>query len=162
MHKLLNLVLVLQGKHEEAIRHYTAALALDKWRPEIWTSRGMAYYCVGEYESAVRDFTRYMAATQRGLLSELIQTDIFVRYLCNRCVRIEPSNPTPLFFRGRCFHKSGDLKAALVDFDAATEKARARILSMLCASAPAHMPRLLFLRFETTLTDGSLAGSGQH
>ena len=49
---------MLQGKHEEAIRHYTAALALDKWRPEIWTSRGMAYYCVGEYESAIRDFTR--------------------------------------------------------------------------------------------------------
>ena len=50
--------LLSQGKHEEAIRHYAAALALDKWRPEIWTSRGMAYYCVGEYESAVRDFTR--------------------------------------------------------------------------------------------------------
>ena len=47
-----------------------------------------------------------------------------------RCIRIEPSNPTPLFFRGRCFHKSGDLKAALVDFDDATEKARARILVM--------------------------------
>ena len=85
-----------QGKHEEAIRHYTAALALDKWRPEVWTSRGMAYYCLGEYESAVRDFTR--------------------------CVRIEPASATPLFFRGRCYHKAGDLKAALVDFDTATER----------------------------------------
>lgn len=46
------------GRHEEAVRHYTAALALDKWRPEIWTSRGMAYYCIGEYEAAARDLTR--------------------------------------------------------------------------------------------------------
>jgi Flp pilus assembly protein TadD len=47
-----------QGRHEEAIRHYTAALSLDKWRPQIWTSRGMAYYCMGEFETAARDFTR--------------------------------------------------------------------------------------------------------
>jgi tetratricopeptide (TPR) repeat protein len=102
VHKLLNLVLVLQGKHEEAIRHYTAALALDKWRPEIWTSRGMAYYCVGEYESAVRDFTRYMAATQRGLLSELIQTDIylFVIYVIGVFVSSQAT-------RHRCFSAGG-------------------------------------------------------
>ena len=44
----------MHGRHDDAIRMYTAALALDKWRPEIWTSRGMAYYCVGEYDAAVR------------------------------------------------------------------------------------------------------------
>ena len=82
-----------QGRHEEAVRHYTAALTLDKWRPEIWTSRGMAYYCTGDYEAAARDFTR--------------------------CIRIEPKRTTPVFFRARCFHKAGDLKAALADFDTA-------------------------------------------
>jgi hypothetical protein len=27
----------MHGRHDDAIRMYTAALALDKWRPEIWT-----------------------------------------------------------------------------------------------------------------------------
>lgn len=45
-------------------------------------------------------------------------------HFLGRCIRIEPTNATPMFFRARCFHKTGDLKAALSDFDATVKRVR--------------------------------------
>ena len=53
------------GKYDEAVKRFSAVLALHPKYPEALTNRGIAYDVLGDYEKAVADYTAALAIDPR-------------------------------------------------------------------------------------------------
>jgi len=55
-HDLLGVIADMREQHEEAIAHYSSAIALQPSEPSIVNNRGYSYYLSGDYDAAEADF----------------------------------------------------------------------------------------------------------
>ena len=85
-----------QGRYEEAIADYTAALAQQGQQQSIlYYYRGNAYSYLQNYEAAIADYTAVLA--------------------------LEPADPNAFYNRGNCYRRQGLLPEAVADYSSALQ-----------------------------------------
>ena len=118
-----------EGKYDEAIKHYDAAIKLNPRIAEAYISRGIAYSEKDELDIAIRDYNKAIELEPNNLF---VYTNRSVAYHnkgdfdnairdYNKLIELEPNNPTTYTNRGCAYASKNDLDAAIKDFDKAIE-----------------------------------------
>jgi tetratricopeptide (TPR) repeat protein len=122
-------LLVLLGRHREAIEPLTRAIELDSTRREHFNDRGLAFQALGDQERAVKDFerviegwpefargwsnraiSRRMAGDHEGALAD-----------CNQALKLAPDYVNGFVNRANVFISLKRLEEAEADCDRALE-----------------------------------------
>jgi tetratricopeptide (TPR) repeat protein len=117
------------GQVENAIRDYSAAIALNPFYQEAVYNRGIAYEKIRAFDLALRDYDRtlvlnpsnYQALNNRGILyGKSGSYDLSIQCF-NRALAINPRYPESYFNRGLTFSLMGKPRDALEDFSRAID-----------------------------------------
>jgi len=117
----LGWVLTTTGKEAEAIRYFTAALALRPDNPGTLLNRGVALHSVGELEAAVADLQRAVAIAPRyvaaleSLADALAAQQKFEQAIdaCRKAVELAPKSGRCWQYLGWAQYRFGDWRASI-------------------------------------------------
>jgi tetratricopeptide (TPR) repeat protein len=126
-HNNLGLVLVAEGKIEEAIDHYNKTIRLKPDDAGVYNNRGNAYYELGRHQRAIEDFNEAIrlkpddvaAYTNRGnAYYELGQYQRAIEDF-NEAIRLKPDDAATYINRGPAYYALGQYQRAIKDFNEA-------------------------------------------
>ena len=112
------------AKHQQAIKAYNQALALNPNNLDAYEARGAAYYLKGQYDRAVVDFEHvlskepYRASLYTAYASVLAAQGRFEEALIalNASERLRPNHAETYFARGGVYYMLGQYPAAVADY----------------------------------------------
>jgi tetratricopeptide (TPR) repeat protein len=117
-----------EGDHEKAIRRYNCALELDQADAEAYYQRGVAYREMGNYGSAIADFTQAIALSdqpayynQRGWTHYLAQNYMAAMFDYDTALTLDPMLAEAYFNRSVLHAIHNDFERAQADYDRALE-----------------------------------------
>jgi tetratricopeptide (TPR) repeat protein len=122
--------LVERGRHGEAIRYFTAALALRPESPAMYLNRGRCLDEMKETESAIADYERCLALAPHYFmasanLSIALQAQGRLQdalAVCDRAVRANPDRAGAWSNRANVLNKLGQYEKAIADCNRAIER----------------------------------------
>lgn len=117
------------GPYEDALKYFTATIALDPNYSEYYNERGSVYLKLGRLEEAVNDYLQavdlsppYMEVwTNLGQCYSLMERFEDAVDAYSRAIDLDPSKTLPLIGRAQAFEALGQPEAALADYTAALD-----------------------------------------
>ena len=115
-----------EGRHEQAIEHYSQALLLNKRYAAAYNNRGLAYAFAGDYERAIADFTEVVeidgsaaAYGNRGRTHDRAGDYEQAIADLTKAIEIGDNSPGDYIDRGVAYGRSGNHPQAIEDFSEA-------------------------------------------
>jgi len=117
---------IAAGDVHEKVRFFSEAIRLNKEYAEAYNNRGVAFFQLGDFDQALRDFNE--AARQmpdcevfnnRGVVRLRVRDFEGALDDFNSALRLKPENASTLCNRGQVHFQLGDLSAALRDYNEA-------------------------------------------
>jgi tetratricopeptide (TPR) repeat protein len=143
------------GRHDEAVRHFSAAMEMDPNYSEYYNDRGNVLLAMGRLEEAERDYLRAIELSppypevwfNLGQCYARMQRPEDAVRCYQRAVDLDPARPQAWTNLARLHHAHGRREQALVAYDAAVtaDDANAFVLANRAA-----------LRFELNLAEGAV------
>lgn len=117
------------GPYDEALKYFTATMALDPNYSEYYNERGSVYLKMGRLEDAVNDYMQaidlsppYMEVwTNLGQCYSLMERFEDAVDAYSRAIDLDPNQTLPLIGRAQAFEALGQAEAALADYTAALD-----------------------------------------
>jgi tetratricopeptide (TPR) repeat protein len=121
--------LMQTGQPAEAIRYYTAALALRPHHPEIYFNRGIALQAAGELDAAIADYRTSLdlapqyAAAHRKLAGALLEKGHIEEAIgeSSKAIELDAKHALAWFYRGDAYRRLQQYEKAVRDFSKAIE-----------------------------------------
>lgn len=116
-----------EGKFNTAIESYNDFLKLQPKHVKTIYNRGRCYQELGQYEKALRDFTRVIeidANSENALLSigqEMYRKEDYEStiFYGDKVLQRDPNNAMAYYLKGRAKHKQGLIRDALHNYNSA-------------------------------------------
>ena len=115
-----------EGRHEQAIEHYSQALLLNKRYAAAYNNRGLAYAFAGDYERAIADFTEVVeidgsaaAYGNRGRTHDRAGDYEQAIADLTKAIEIGDNSAGDYIDRGVAYGRSGNQPQAIADFSKA-------------------------------------------
>jgi tetratricopeptide (TPR) repeat protein len=115
------------GSHEEAIKHYSAAIAMDPNYSEYYNERGNIFLQLGRLEEASADYAKaidlsppyFEVFTNLGQCHRRMGSMREAVEAYSRALDLEPNQPLALLGRAKALEELGHAEAAIADYSAA-------------------------------------------
>ncbi len=123
--------LAAQAKYAEAVIHYTKVIEFDPNFPEAYFNRGVAYYEIKEFDSAIADFTKFITFADKNSYVALRLQEAYgnrcVSYYykkdfvraendCTAVINLKKDYVSPYYFRAQSRLAQDKLAEAIDDF----------------------------------------------
>ena len=117
------------GRRDEAIREYSAAIALEPEEAAAYNNRGIVYDDLGKYEEAIEDYStairldsaHAVAYNNRGIVYRKQGEHVKAMADYNKAVELDPDYANAYNGRGIVYKELGEREKAIEDYSKAIE-----------------------------------------